>query len=115
MFDLFEMYNCKAALYFKAYQHKVVKAVELMWVYLVSPIFMFWIQLYTVLKNNFVLLLVGVYFFFQIQQLLFYFEFNNKIYQQQEGLAMGSPLSSIIAEICLQYTDTKIQKANRKP
>ena len=38
-----------------------------------------------------------------------YFEFNSKIYQQKEGLAMGSPLSSIIAEIFLQDIDTKIQ------
>ena len=38
-----------------------------------------------------------------------YFEFNNKIYQQLEGLAMGSPLSNIIAEIFLQHIDTKIQ------
>ena len=38
-----------------------------------------------------------------------YFEFNSKIYQQQEGLAMGSPLSSIIAEIFLQHINTKIQ------
>ena len=38
-----------------------------------------------------------------------YFEFNSKIYQQQEDLAMGSPLSSIIAEISRQHIDTKIQ------
>ena len=32
-----------------------------------------------------------------------YFELNNKIYQQNEGLAMGSPLSCITAEIFLQH------------
>ena len=37
-----------------------------------------------------------------------YFKFNNKIYKQNSGLAMGSPLSSIIAEIFLQEIDKKI-------
>ena len=30
LFDLYEMYNCRAALHYKAYQHRVVKSVELM-------------------------------------------------------------------------------------
>ena len=40
--------------------------------------------------------------------MLNYSEFNSKS-QQQESLAMGSPLFSIIAEIFLQHIDTKIQ------
>ena len=32
-----------------------------------------------------------------------YFKFNDNIYQPPKGIAMGSPISSIIAEIFLQY------------
>jgi hypothetical protein len=34
-----------------------------------------------------------------------YFQFNNKIYSQTQGLAMGAPTSSILSEIFLQYIE----------
>jgi hypothetical protein len=34
-----------------------------------------------------------------------YFQFDNTYYRQEEGLAMGSPSSAILAEIYLQYTE----------
>ena len=34
-----------------------------------------------------------------------YFTFDNKYYLQQDGLAMGSPLSSILAEIYLNHIE----------
>jgi hypothetical protein len=37
-----------------------------------------------------------------------YFEYNNKIYKQTDGLAMGAPTSSIISEIFLQEIDKTI-------
>lgn len=37
-----------------------------------------------------------------------YFKFNNKIYLQKEGLAMGSPLSGIMADIYMNYIENKI-------
>jgi len=39
-----------------------------------------------------------------------YFTFQQKIYQPNQGIAMGSPISSLIAEIFLQqYEDTNIK------
>jgi hypothetical protein len=32
-----------------------------------------------------------------------YFQFNNELYTQNEGLAMGAPTSAILAEIFIQY------------
>jgi len=32
-----------------------------------------------------------------------YFTFQNKVYQPEKGVSMGSPISSTIAEIFLQY------------
>lgn len=37
-----------------------------------------------------------------------YFSFNNKMYKQQEGLAMGSPLSGILADIFLNHIEQQI-------
>lgn len=37
-----------------------------------------------------------------------YFKYNNNIYQQNDGLAMGAPTSAIISEIFLQDLDKKI-------
>jgi len=37
-----------------------------------------------------------------------YFEYNNKIYQQTDGLAMGAPTSAIISETFLQEIDKSI-------
>jgi hypothetical protein len=34
-----------------------------------------------------------------------YFRFQDTIYVQNEGLAMGAPTSSILSEICLKYTE----------
>ena len=34
-----------------------------------------------------------------------YFLFQQKIYQPNQGIAMGSPISGTIAEIFLQYED----------
>jgi hypothetical protein len=36
-----------------------------------------------------------------------YFEFDNIIWQQENGTPMGSPISSILAEIFLQHLETK--------
>jgi hypothetical protein len=32
-----------------------------------------------------------------------YFQYNNHFYQPNKGITMGSPISSMLAEICLQY------------
>ena len=32
-----------------------------------------------------------------------YFKFENKYYQPEKGVAMGSPISALIAEIFLQF------------
>jgi hypothetical protein len=34
-----------------------------------------------------------------------YFKFNNKIYSQTQGLAMGAPTSAIFSEIFLQHIE----------
>jgi hypothetical protein len=34
-----------------------------------------------------------------------YFQYNNEIYSQKEGLAMGAPTTSILAEIYIQYPE----------
>jgi hypothetical protein len=34
-----------------------------------------------------------------------YFQYNNELYSQNEGLAMGAPTSSILAEIYIQYLE----------
>jgi hypothetical protein len=39
-----------------------------------------------------------------------YFTFQNKIYQPDKGISMGSPISSIIAEIFLQHFEDKYIK-----
>ena len=39
-----------------------------------------------------------------------YFQYNNKCYQPMKGIAMGSPLSSTLAEIYLQYFEELIIK-----
>jgi retron-type reverse transcriptase len=36
-----------------------------------------------------------------------YFEFKNNLYQPEKGVAMGSPISGIMAEIFLQYSEDK--------
>jgi len=39
-----------------------------------------------------------------------YFTFQQKIYQPEQGISMGSPISSLIAEIFLQnYEDKNIK------
>jgi hypothetical protein len=37
-----------------------------------------------------------------------YFSFNNKIYTQQDGLSMGSPLSPVLADFFMSYLEAKI-------
>ena len=34
-----------------------------------------------------------------------YFQYNNQFYQPNNGIAMGSPISSTLAEIYLQYLE----------
>ena len=34
-----------------------------------------------------------------------YFQYNNRFYQPSKGIAMGSPISSTLAEIYLQYLE----------
>jgi hypothetical protein len=40
----------------------------------------------------------------------YYFTFQNKIYQPDKGISVGSPISSIIAEIFLQHLEDKYIK-----
>lgn len=42
-----------------------------------------------------------------------YFQFNNKIYTQKNGLAMGSPLSSLLSEIFLDKIENEFIKNNK--
>ena len=39
-----------------------------------------------------------------------YFQHNNQFYQYNKGITMGSPISSTIAEIYLQYLEEKYVK-----
>jgi hypothetical protein len=39
-----------------------------------------------------------------------YFQYNNRFYQPGQGIAMGSPISSTIAEIYLQYLEETYMK-----
>ncbi|GFG33464.1 hypothetical protein Cfor_03532 [Coptotermes formosanus] len=39
-----------------------------------------------------------------------YFKFNKEFYQAQKGIAMGSPLSGLVAELFLQYFELHIVK-----
>ena len=39
-----------------------------------------------------------------------YFQHENEIYQQEKGIAMGSPISSTIAETYLQYLKKHVHK-----
>jgi len=34
-----------------------------------------------------------------------YLQYNERFFQQDKGIAMGSPISSTMAEVCLQYTE----------
>jgi hypothetical protein len=34
-----------------------------------------------------------------------YFQYNNQIFQPEKGIAMGSPISGTIAEICIQFLE----------
>ena len=36
-----------------------------------------------------------------------YFQYNDEFYIQKDGLPMGSPISSIMSEIFLQYLETE--------
>ena len=36
-----------------------------------------------------------------------YFQYNNKFYQPKEGIAMGSPISGLMAEAYLQHIEGK--------
>ena len=45
-----------------------------------------------------------------------YFKYNNKIYIQKKGLPMGSPASSIVADIVMEkLLDSCIDKLDEKP
>ena len=39
-----------------------------------------------------------------------YFKFENKYYQPEKGVAMGSPISALIAEIFLQFFEDNLLK-----
>ncbi|XP_049857520.1 uncharacterized protein LOC126338559 [Schistocerca gregaria] len=43
-----------------------------------------------------------------------YFSFNNKIYQQKEGLAMGNCMSSFLADIFINHLENKFFKGENK-
>jgi hypothetical protein len=44
-----------------------------------------------------------------------YFQYNNRFYQPRKGVAMGSPISSMVAEIYLQYLeDSHLKQAIEK-
>ena len=34
-----------------------------------------------------------------------YFQYNERLFQPGKGIAVGSPISSIMAEVCLQYIE----------
>ena len=34
-----------------------------------------------------------------------YFQYNERLFQPEKGIAMGSPISSIMAEVYLQYME----------
>jgi hypothetical protein len=36
-----------------------------------------------------------------------YFQFDQQYYEQTEGLAMGAPISAILAEVFIQYMEHK--------
>jgi hypothetical protein len=40
-----------------------------------------------------------------------YLKFNNKLFQPQKGVAMGSPISGLVAEIFLQHHEDKLLKS----
>lgn len=44
-----------------------------------------------------------------------YFTFNNLVYTQEQGLAMGSPLSGLIADIYLNYFENKFILSKHNP
>ncbi|KAJ4426021.1 hypothetical protein ANN_27648 [Periplaneta americana] len=45
-----------------------------------------------------------------------YFVFNNRLFQQNEGMAMGSPLSSLISNIYMEYfEELALSTASHKP
>jgi hypothetical protein len=39
-----------------------------------------------------------------------YFQYNNQIFQPNKGIAMGSPISSTIAEIYVQHLEEQFAK-----
>lgn len=43
-----------------------------------------------------------------------YFQFNKNIYKQQEGVAMGSPMSAIRSKIFLQHMRRKINSTKHE-
>lgn len=43
-----------------------------------------------------------------------YFQYEDKYYQQKEGTAMGSPISAIVAELCLEMLELECVHNNRQ-
>ena len=43
-----------------------------------------------------------------------YFQFNNTIYEQEEGVPMGSPMSDILVELKLRKLEIIKMKLNRR-
>ena len=44
-----------------------------------------------------------------------YFSFQNKFYEQVEGVAMGSLVSPIVANFCMEYFEEKVLKSAATP
>ena len=44
-----------------------------------------------------------------------YFSFQNKFYEQVEGVAMGSPVSAIVANLYMEYFEGKALKSDANP
>ncbi|XP_049832300.1 uncharacterized protein LOC126272991 [Schistocerca gregaria] len=72
-----------------------------------------------IIKNNLLkhknLALPEIYEFIDLLTLVLshnYFSFNNKMYQQKEGLAMGSCLASLLADIFINNLECKFFKEN---
>lgn len=75
----------------------------------------------SIIKNNLLkykkLSLPEIYEFIEILTLVLshnYFSFNNKFYKQEDGLAMGSCLASLLANIYINQLETSFFKTNMR-
>jgi len=55
--------------------------------------------------NNISMIKEQTLYLLEIILKLNYFQYNNQFFQPEKGIATGSPISSTIAEICLQFLE----------